>query len=231
MSMEDLIQSMLGGGSSKSQQQSGGGLEDILGAIMGGGAQQQQQQSGGGLEDILGAIMGGGAQQQQQQSGGGLEDILGAIMGGGAQQQQQQSSGGLMDIISAILGGSGNAQQSASPIIEGVSGKTGLSSVIVQMILSFVMSKLLGSMSGGVPSQSGSAQRSGGGLDLDGLLEQMGQDKSVAKELAEQTGLDSQTAKKGLDEILGALGAQRQASSGQSQPAKKGGLDGLLENW
>lgn len=207
-------------------------MDDLIQSILGGGSAQQQQSSGGGLEDILGAIMGGGSVPQQQPSGGGLEDILGAIMGGGSAQQQQPSGGGLMDIISAILGG-GGAQQSASPIIEGVSGRTGLSQVIVQMILSFVMSKLLGSLSGGASGQSGysPSQQSGGGLDLDGLLEQMGHDKGVARELAEQTGLDSQTAKKGLDEILSALGAQRQASAGQSQPAEKGGLDGLLENW
>ncbi len=229
MSLEDLLQAMMGGGSAQKPQQSAGGLEDILGGILGG--QQQQQQSGGSLEDILGGIL-GGQQQQQQSGGGGLEDILGGILGGGQQQQQQQSSGGgLMDIISAILGGGGNAGQSASPIIEGVSGKTGLSSIIVQMILSFVMSKLLGGMAGGASGQSGYSpqQKSGGGLDLDGLLEQMGQDKNAAKELAEQTGLDKETAQKGLDEILGALGAQRQSSG--SQPSKKSGLDGLLENW
>ncbi len=227
MSMDDLIQSILGGGAQKPHQSSGG-LEDILGAIMGGGSMPQQ--SGGGLEDILGAIMGGGSQPPQ--SSGGIDDILGAIMGGG-QQQSQQSSGGIEDIISAILGGGGSAQQSASPIIEGVSGKTGLSQMIVQMILSFVMSKLLGGLSGSASGMSGygQEQQPSGGLNLDSLLEQMGQDENVAQELAEQTGLDSQTAKVGLEEILGALGAQRQAASRQPQPSKQGGLDDLLENW
>lgn len=225
MSMDDLIQAILGGGGAQKRQQSSGGLEDILGAVMGGG--QQPQQSAGGLEDILGAIMGGG--RQQQQNAGGLEDILGAIMGGG---RQQQSAGGMEDIISAIMGG--GAPSSASPIVEGVSGKTGLSQMIVQMILSFVMSKLLGGLSGSAAGQSGYApeQQAGGGLDLDSLLEQMGHDQNMAQELAEQTGLDSQTAKLGLDEILGALGAQRQAGVGQSKPpSQQSGLDGLLENW
>ncbi len=230
MSLEDLLQAMLGGAGAGQQRKASSDdpLSEMLEGMLGGGGASQQS---GGLEDILGAIMGGGATSQQS-SEGGMEDILGTIMGGGQQQTASAGAGGLMDVISAILGGGGGVQQSASPIIEGVSGKTGMSEMVVQMILSFVMSKLLGGMSGGAAGQAGYLQeaQSGGGLNLDGLLEQMGQDEGAAQELAEKTGLDSQTAKKGLEEVLGALGSQRQAPSGGSQ-ANKSGLDGLLESW
>lgn len=219
-------------------------MEDLLRAIMGGSTPQQSSQ-GGGLEDILGAIMGAqGGMPQQSSQGGGLEDILGAIMGAqGGMPQQSSQGGGLMDIIGAIMGGAGGQSAGVSPIIEGVSGKTGLSQMIVQMILSFVMGKLLGGAAGGagglgglLPGLSGESnysqpQQPSQGLDLDSLLEQMGQDDSMADELAQQTGLDAQTAQKGLQEVLGALGAQRQASGRAPSQTKQGGLDDLLENW
>lgn len=185
-------------------------LDDLLQAMMGGAGQQRRSAgsagSGDPLADMLQGILGGGTASQQ--GSGGLEDILGAIMGGGAQQMAPaETGGGLMDIISAILGGGASGQSTeVNPIIEGVSGKTGLSQMIVQMILSFVISKLMGNLAGGAAGQGGllpgmdsgstypQESQADQGLDLDGLLEQMGQDDNAAAELAQQTGLDSQTA-------------------------------------
>jgi hypothetical protein len=78
------------------------------------------------------------------------------------------------------------------------------------------------------PSQS-RTQPSGGGLDLDSLLKQLGQDPSMADELAQKTGLDKGTAQQSLQEVLDALGQQRRSSAGASRP-KMGGMDDLLLN-
>ncbi len=192
MSLDDLLQSILGGGNAgqrRSTENAGSGdpMADMLDAILGGGSASQQ---GGGLEDILGGMLGGGV--------AGSESL--------PQSSGQAGAGGLMDIISAILNGSagGAAQEQSTSIIEGVSGKTGMSQMLVQLVLSFVMSKLLGGMTGGgsgmggllpgmesgATSSQGRAQPSGGGLDLDSLLEQMRQDPCAADEFAQKAGLD-----------------------------------------
>ena len=121
MSLDDLLQSILGGGSAgqrRSSENAGSGdpMADMLDAILGGGSASQQ---GGGLEDILGGMLGGAA---------GSNESL-------PQSSGQAGAGGLMDIISAILNGSagGAAQEQSTSIIEGVSGKTGLSQMLVDL--------------------------------------------------------------------------------------------------
>ncbi len=233
MSLDDLLQSILGGGSAgqrrNTENASGGDpMADMLDAILGGGSASQQ---GGGLEDILGGMLGGAA--------GSSESLPQSSSG-------QAGAGGLMDIISAILNGSmgGAAQEQSTSIIEGVSGKTGLSQMLVQLVLSFVMSKLVGGMAGGgsgmggllpgmesqqAPAQS-RTQPSGGGLDLDSILKEMGQDPRMADELAQKTGLDKGTAQQSLQEVLDALGQQRRSGNTGSSRPKTGGMDDLLLN-
>ncbi len=236
MSLDDLLQSILGGGNA-GQRRSGAGesdtdpMADLLQSMLGGEGTSQQ---GGGLEDILGSLLGGAA-------GGG-------VPGGESlpQSSGQAGAGGLMDIISSVLNGSagGAAQEQSTSIIEGVSGKTGMSQMLVQLVLSFVMSKLLGGMAGGgsgmggllpgmenqpAPSQS-RTQPSGGGLDLDSLLKQLGQDPGMADELAQKTGLDKGTAQQSLQEVLDALGQQRRSGGTGSSRPKTGGMDDLLLN-
>lgn len=201
------------------------------------------------LDDLLQALLGGADSGQQRSAGSAssgdpLSDMLQGMLGGGSSQQ----SGGLGDILSSILGGGQATEPQDSSIVEGVSGQTGLSQVVVQMVLSFVMSKLLSGMAGGSSGGLGGlfpgaqretepaqGQSAGQGLDLDSLLEQMGQDQGMADELAQQTGLDSTTAQKSLQEVLGALGAQRRsrgsAAGGSQQSDKQGGLDDLLQSW
>ena len=232
MSLDDLLQSILGGGNAgqrRSSENAGSGdpMADMLDAILGGGSASQQ---GGGLEDILGGMLGGEA----------------GASGSVPQSSGQAGAGGLMDIISAILNGSmgGAAQEQSTSIIEGVSGKTGLSQMLVQLVLSFVMSKLLGGMTGsgsgmggllpGMESQQAPTQSrtqpSGGGLDLDSILKEMGQDPRMADELAQQTGLDKGTAQQSLQEVLDALGQQRRSGNTGSSRPKTGGMDDLLLN-
>ena len=87
MSMEDLLQAILGGAGTqmpgKGAQGSGqtDPLAEILGGILGAGAQQPGgvPQDTGGIEDIF-----GGAQQSgsTQQGASDIGDILGSIFGG-----------------------------------------------------------------------------------------------------------------------------------------------------
>ena len=62
-----------------------GGLENIMDSILGGGAQQQPQGQTGGIGGILEQLAGAGQQTQSapQQQGGGLNDILGQLGGAG----------------------------------------------------------------------------------------------------------------------------------------------------
>jgi hypothetical protein len=134
MSMEDLLQAILGGAGAQLPSkgaQSGGQqdpLAEILGGILGGGAQQpgSTQQGAGDIGDILGSIFGGGAQQPSsgaQPGAGGIGDILGSIFGGSTQQpgSAQQGAVDIGDILGSIFGGgaqqpSPGAQQSAGGI-------------------------------------------------------------------------------------------------------------------
>jgi len=220
-------------------------MEELLQALMGGGGAAKRRGASGGdpLTDMLQGVLGGGAAKGQ--SGSGLEDLLGSILGGAAGQgksAQSAQGGGLMDILGAVMGGgSGMQGPGTSPIVEGIAGKLGLPQGIAQMILAFVVGKLAaGMLGGGGASLPGATPQSRSrattpqqpqSLNLDSLLETMGQDRSMADELAQQTGLDPQTAQRGLQEVLSMIGAQSQAQGGASAQPKQGGLDNLLDSW
>lgn len=213
-------------------------MEDLIQALMGGGAAQPKRAAGGDdpLAGILGSILGGGAAQRPGAAapGGDLSGLLEAFLGGGAAGAKSSgSAGGLMDILGAVMGGSGGMQGAgASPLVEGIAGKLGLPQGIAQMIVAFVVGKLLSGLTGGgaaaqpaQPARAAAPQQSQG-LNLDSLLQTMGQDRGMADELAQQTGLDAQTAQRGLQEVLNMIGAQ-----GGAAQSKQGGLDNLLDNW
>lgn len=228
-------------------------MEDLIQALMGGGDVQPKRSASSGdpLADMLGSILGGGAPQRSSGAaaqGGDLGGLLEAILGGAGAGQApsptrgaQSGGGGLMEILAALLGGNTGMQGAGtSPIVEGVAGKLGLPQGIAQMIVAFVLGKLMNSMMGGAsalpgastpPRSRAATPQQAQGLDLDSLLETMGQDRSMADELAQQTGLDKQTAQRSLQEVLGMIGAQRgQGGSAPTQP-KQGGLDSLLDSW
>ncbi len=235
MSMEDLIQAMMGGGAAQPKRaasSSGDPLADLLGSILGGGTPQRSSGAaqGGDLGGLLEAILGGAAGSSQGMPGAAPRGTAGA------------AGGGLMDILGAILGGGASGMQGpgTSPIVEGVAGKLGLPQGIAQMIVAFVIGKLLSGMTGGgaaavpgattQPRGRAATPQQGGSLDLDSLLETMGQDRSMADELAQQTGLDRQTAQRSLQEVLGMIGTQSGQGSAPAAP-KQGGLDNLLDSW
>jgi len=135
---------------------------------------------------------------------------------------------GLDDILGALMG-SGNlgATSPLAPMANALAKKLGLPPVIAQMVMAFVMSKLLTGQRGGAPAiPSGLAAAAGGqasqgqGLDLDALLSQMdgpgvGQEyvqaTGLAQELSARTGLDPETASRSLAAAFGVLGDQRAA--------------------
>jgi hypothetical protein len=207
--MDDLLNAMLSGAGSQGQ---GGQEEDdpmasLLGSLLGGSAGSPTDTG-----DLLSGLLGGG---DPQGAGGGLEDMLGALMGGGSADMSQN----------AFL----------APIAEGIAEKLGLPPQIAQLIVTFVIGKLLsGQVGGGRVPVRGSGLASDEGLDLDDLLGRMGsgqgldsdflQSSGLADELAEQAGLDPDTATQGLQEAFRMLGGQL----GGGQAPQLGGLEDLF---
>ena len=230
MGLDDLFKA-LGG-----MEGSGGGQEedplaDLLGGILGGG-----EQGGADMGSLLESLMGGGGGGAEP----GMDDMLGAILGGG----EQSGGGGLAGILGGLLGGgqSGGSGGFLGPIVSELAEKLGLPPAVAQMVVSFVMGKLLTGQRGGqpvLPTQQSRASDQPQGLDLDSLLERMGSDDGVdddfirstgmPEELAEKTGLDPDAAAKSLQEVLGMLSGQ--FGSQGSAPPKKGGLEDLLDSW
>ena len=250
MSMEDLLKSILGGAQESQMQpqrgqSSGDPLADLLGSILGGALQGGQaapqggQQAQGGLDlgGLLEAILGGGAQAQPSApmptqpapSGGGLGglgglgDLLKGILGGG------MGGGGSME------GGLGSL---LAPIANMLAEKLGLPPQIAQMVITFVLGKLLsgfaGQQGGGmvpapqaVPSYPYPQQQQPQGLNLDDLLQRMGSPQGVeasyiratgmADELAGYTGLDRATATQSLVQAFSLLGEQMGAQGQQPE--------------
>ncbi len=244
MSMEDLLKSILGGGQQgqtqpRRGQSSGDPLADLLGSILGGATQGGQQQGQGGLDlgGLLESILGGGAQTQPSApmptqpapgSGGlgglgGLGDLLKGILGGG-----MGAGGGMEAGLGSLL----------APIANMLAEKLGLPPQIAQMVITFVLGKLLsgfaGQQGGGmmpapqaVPSYPYPQQQQPQGLNLDDLLQRMGspqgveasyiQSTGMADELAGYTGLDPEMATQSLMQAFSLLGEQMGAQG--QQPA------------
>jgi hypothetical protein len=241
--LSDLLGGILGGMTAPQGGGGGTGLDDILGGILGGGAQGA---GGASLGDILGGILGGGAQGA---GGAGLGDILGGILGGGGAAQAGGGIG-MDDILGAILGRGGanlGANSFLAPIVQALAEKLGLSPAIAQAVVGFVITKLLPGLLAGArapaPSSTGRGRavpstQEGQGLDLDHLLGTMGagqelepaylRSTGMVDELAQQTGLDPDTAMQSLQQVFGMFGAQL----GGAPPAEeKKGLDHLLDTW
>jgi len=252
--LEELLKAILGGASAQpSQSQSTGDpTAEMLESILGGGASAQQDsaQAPGGdmISGLLEAILGGGmsAQQGSTQAQGGdvISSLLEAIMGGALQgtTQQQDSMG--------ALGGSGTSSFLGT-IIAALAQKIGLPPQLAQLVVSFVLKRLLSGaagagQSGGYPGGGllPSAPSGDEGLNLDGLLEQMGRGQTVdlgtvratgmAEELSRETGLSPEVAEASLEEVLNMLSGQMSGNVPQGwspQPSKPGSLEDLLDTW
>jgi hypothetical protein len=112
------------------------------------------------------------------------------------------------------------AEPFLTPIISGIAGKLGLPPQIAQMVVTFVLGKLLAGHLGGAAAPAPDAQTSGAteqqGVDLAHLVEQMNSGQGVgvdflrssgmAEELSQQSGLDLDTAEASLQEAFTLLG-------------------------
>lgn len=227
-------------------------LDDILNAFIGGGIPQKGQARAetDPLAEMLQGILGGGMGGAMPQGMGGgssgmggdpLGGLLEAILGGGM-AQAGSSSGGMQGGMGVLPGMGGDMGMNAllAPLADALAKKLGLPPEIAMMVVSFLGAKLLSGAGGQTGSASGSqggkSSRSRGAqaqsLDLDSLLETMGNDKGMAKELAEQTGLDQATAERSLQEAIGMIGGGQEARKPRpSNRPSGGGLDSLLDSW
>lgn len=256
MNINDLLKAMMTPRGQQPAQAAAGDdpLAGILGALLGGGGAGAAQQpgSGGGLEDILGGLL-GGAGAAQQPGGGGLEDILGGLLGGaGASPGVSQSpgaaigaagAGGLLQTLIQVLGG----RQEFAGIIEGLAAKLGLPPAMAQMVVTFVLEKLLGGsrttasattsrnrQAATTPSQTGAGRSRKQTRPDGGSLREMFQQgariepgylkrSGLANELAQRTGMDPATATQSLEYVFGAL--QGQVSQMSSESTQVEGLN------
>jgi len=139
------------------------------------------------MGDLLEGILGGGTASQRRSTlpaGGGMGDLLEAILGGGSSQQRSSASAGGLGSNSFL-----------APIIEGLAEKLSLPPAMAQMVVSFVLNKLLSAGLGGMASST--ATPSGDrrlqpaqsqGYDLDHLLEAMGSGQQVASAYLRSSG-------------------------------------------
>ena len=226
-----LLEGMLGG-TSGSQAAPGGampqGSEDALGSLlegMLGGASGSQAAPGGatpqGSSDALGGL---------------LEGLLGGAAGSQAAPGAATSQGGgLMDILGAVLGGGGANQLGGNPMLapftEALSDKLNISPQMASVLIGAAFTLLAGMMKKG--SEGG--QRLPEGADLDSLLDEDYITRSgVASQVAEQTGLDEETAAHHLSAAMAMLANQPAAAapvSAEPKPSKPSELDSLLDSW
>jgi hypothetical protein len=195
-------------------------VDDLLNSLLGGAGEEPQddQAAGDPLADLLGGLLGGGTPGDAQ-GAGDMGDMLGTLLGGtgGA-----QGAGDMGSLLGAFLG-SGDASAGAAsplaPMVSGLTEKLGLPPEVAQMVVSFVLDKLLsGARGGGAVPASRSGSGTSAGQDLDDLVAQMSSGKGVdagflestgmTNELSQQTGLDPDTAAASLQEVFDMMGGQ-----------------------
>jgi hypothetical protein len=251
-SLADLLGALLGGAGQGgsvpgSSGQEGGGL----GALLGGAGQQGSALGSSGEQDSgLGGL---------GQGGSVLGSLLGTLLGGGGmgqqnswgpQQQQQQQAGPGMgssgDMLSALLGaGTGTGMNSGiasllTPLITPLAQKLGIPVEIAQIVVVFVLGKLLsGKLGQGATSQAQAQYPSqsapSGGMDLSGFLQQMSggramdtrylRSSGLTDELVQETGLDPDTAEQSLQEVLRMLSGQMGGAASPEMGAEQSRQD------
>lgn len=220
-------------------------LDDILNAFLGGGVPQKGQApaSNDPLAEMLQGILGGGmgGATASPGMGAGTSDPLGGLLESilGGMAGQGDTSGGM-----AGMGGTTGMNSLLAPVADALAKKLGLPPEVAMMVVSFLGAKLMSGASGQAGTTSGTKQGRSGqasrgrsaspqALDLDSLLETMGNDKGMAQELAKQTGLDPATAERSLQEAIGMIGGTSQEAR-RLRPSNRpsgGSLDSLLDSW
>ena len=209
---DDLMNAMLSGAGSESEEDKPDAdeLANLLGGLLG----ESAEQGGGDAGDLLAGLMGGGGSQE---AGGDVGDLLGAVLGG--ESSEGAGEMGALTILNAVMGGGADTGVSSmlAPVTDHLAKKLGVPPEMAQMIVTFVVGKLLSSQmrGGAAATRSGAAAQDD--FDLDDLVAHMNeggldadylQSTGMVDELAQQTGLDSDTAARGLQDAFEMLGGQ-----------------------
>jgi hypothetical protein len=238
----DVLGSLLGGllggggapaGGMPSQGAGGDMLGSLLGGLLGGGgAQSGGMSSQGGGGDVLGSLLGG------LLGGGGMSARGGTSM----PSQQMPAPGG--DPISSILGGllgvnagggagviANNPIENAfvAPIANALAKKTGMAPGIAQVVVVFALTTLMSAATQKATQKGFSPSDLVNKLATDGTVSQKYlKDSGLVAQLAQQSGLDQQTAAKSLQQTFAALGTHVGEGSMEDKQAE---LQSLLKTW
>jgi hypothetical protein len=238
----DVLGSLLGGGAPSGGMPSQGAGADVLGSLLGGllgggGAPAGGMPSQGAGGDVLGSLLGG-------LLGGGMSPQGGTPMPSqrGYPPQQMPSAGG--DPISSILGGllgvntGGGAGVIANnpianafvaPIAEALARKTGMAPGIAQVVVVFALTTLMSAATQKATQKGFSPSDLVNKLATDGTVSQKYlKDSGLVAQLAQQSGLDQQTASKSLQQAFTALGTHVGEGSMEDKQAE---LQTLLKKW
>ena len=190
-------------------------MGELLGALMGGGAPAGGQEAPD-MSGLLGALMGGGAPAGGQEAPD-MSGLLGALMGGGAPPSSQQA-GGMSGLLGALMGGSqasGSAPSPLTSIVVGLAEKLGLPPQIAELVVGFVLNKLLSGSRGAAQVASRSGVEVAVDPDMETILTRVNSGQEVdgellastgmTAELAQQTGLDPEKAEASLQKVLSML--------------------------
>ena len=157
---------------------------------------------------------------QQQPSGNILTDVLGGILNGQRQSTPTTTTGGngtpWGDILGTFMGaglGSVAANTVLAPIINQVAQRFNIPPRVAQMVVAFAVAQLVQSR-----MQGGAGQTARGSFQTHQLVNDMASNNGVSQdylhgtglshELAQRTGLDTNTSAQALQYALNSLGKQ-----------------------
>lgn len=230
--MEEVLGSLLGGGTPGTQPRGGeDALGSLLGSLLGGGTPAAQPRaSDDALGSLLGSLLGGGAPSTQPSASDQvLGSLLGSLLGGGATMPSQRgyppssmpSTGDpLGTLLSGLLGvdvGGGAATIAnnpianafVQPIAEALARKTGMAPGIARVVVVFAINALLSGL-----TQQGARQK----FSREELIEKLQSGEPITQKylkesgllpaLVEETGLSQKVAAQSLQQVFRALGTQ-----------------------
>jgi hypothetical protein len=205
--MEEMLGSLLGGGSA-------GGLGDLLGGLLGGGGASTQSGDTSDMAGVLGGLMGGSAAGA---SSSGLGDLLGGLMGGGG-----SSAGGLGGLLGGLMG-SGSDQMTfgggggaSLPFAGTLAEKLGISEQMANMLIMGAIGLLTSSL-----AKQRSSGRAGAVNYADLSDPDFIRSSGVAGQLSGRMGISEDEAIYGLQQTMGLLAAGGQPTASRPKTASK----------
>ena len=224
--MDDLLSSLVSGTeqSPEDEESSGdplaGFMDNLAKEGLPTGPQGADAPAGGqesrDMGELLGALMGGGAPAGGQEAPD-MSGLLGALMGGGAPAGGQEAPD-MSGLLGALMGGSqasGSAPSPLTSIVVGLAEKLGLPPQIAELVVGFVLNKLLSGSRGAAQVASRSGVEVAVDPDMETILTRVNSGQEVdgellastgmTAELAQQTGLDPEKAEASLQKVLSML--------------------------